>query len=180
MAASMEKAEHHAQSSDRGAVLLLALVFMLMLALVAATVMQTAMLQLHMAGNDQFMEEALQQAQAIAAELSRHPENFYLEGGVGDTNCRVGIQTSDCDRSLLPQSTLALTATGVTHDYRITRLDPLLRRGFPFRESEDRASSNDSFDAASFEISVDVDGSDKRLGSAHVVQGIAVRIPASR
>jgi len=50
---------------NRGAVLLLAMVFMLMLAVIAGSVMQTGVLEFHMAGNDQFQEEAFQRAQAI-------------------------------------------------------------------------------------------------------------------
>jgi Tfp pilus assembly protein PilX len=89
-------------TASRGAVLLLALVFMLLLAMIAATVMQTAILQLRMAGNDQFLEEAFHKAQAIATELSLSPDNFSLEGGVGYTNCPVGVEELDCDRSQLP------------------------------------------------------------------------------
>jgi hypothetical protein len=167
-------------TASRGVVLLLALVFMLMLAIVAATVMQTAILQLHMAGNDQFLEEALHKAQAIATELSLTPENFSFEGGVGSTNCPVGVEDINCDRSQLSVPASAVVPKGVTLDYRVTRQDPLLWRGFPIRESQDTASSSNSFDAAIFEIDVRIDGSEKRLGSAHIVQGIAVRVAAFR
>ena len=163
-----------------GAVLLLALVFMLMLAMIAATVMQTAILQLRMAGNDQFLDEAFYKAQAIATELSLIPDNFTLEGGVGYTNCPVGVQALNCDRSQLSVPASAVVPTGVTLDYRVTRQDPLLWRGFPSRESQDTVSSSNSFDAAIFEIDVRIDGSGKRLGSTYVVQGIAVRVPAFR
>lgn len=167
-------------TASRGVVLLLALVFMLMLAIVAATVMQTAILQLHMAGNDQFLEEAFHKAQAVATELSLNPDNFSLEGVVGSTNCPVGVEDIHCDRSQLPVPASAVVPTGVTLDYRVTRQDPLLWRGFPLRESQVAASSSNSFDAAIFEIDVRIDGSEKRLGSAHIVQGIAVRVAAFR
>ena len=65
-------------------------------------------------------------------------------------------------------------------DYRVIRQDPLLWRGLPVSEAQDAASSSSSFDAAIFEIDVRIDGSEKRLGSAHIVQGIAVRVPAVR
>ena len=163
--------------ASRGAVLLLALVFMLMLAIIASTVLQTAILQLRMAGNDQFLEEALHKAQAIATELSLNPDNFSLEGGVGHTNCAIGEQSLHCDRSQLQIPGSAEAPPGVKIDYRVIRQDPLLWRGFPLREAQDAASSS-RFDAAIFEIDVRVDGSEKRLGSAHIVQGIAVRVPA--
>lgn len=170
----------HRLTASRGAVLLLALVFMLMLAMVAATVMQTAILQLHMAGNDQFLEEALHKAHAIATELSLNPDNFSLEGGVGSTNCPAVAQAPGCDRSQLQAPTSAAVSAGVELDYRVTRQEPLLSRGFPLRESQDTVSSSSSFDAAIFEIDVHIDGKAKRLGSAHIVQGIAVRVAAVR
>jgi hypothetical protein len=46
---------------------------------------------------------------------------------------------------------------------------------FPISESQATASSSRNFDAAIFEVDVRVDGSRKRRGSAHVVQGVAVR-----
>ena len=167
-------------TASRGAVLLLALVFMLMLAIIASTVVQTAILQLRMAGNDQNLEEALHKAQAIATELSLNPDNFSLEGDVGDTNCPVGDQSLNCDRNELQTPGSAAAPAGVEIDYRVTRQDPLLWRGLPVREEQDAASSSSSFDAAIFEIDVRIDGSEKRLGSAHIVQGIAVRVPAFR
>ena len=74
----------------------------------------------------------------------------------------------------------AVAPAGVEIDYRVIRQDPLLWRGFPLREAQDAASSSSSFDAAIFEIDVRIDGSEKRLGNAHIVQGIAVRVPAFR
>jgi Tfp pilus assembly protein PilX len=165
------------RGKNRGAVLLLALVFMLMLAMIAATVMQTAVMQLHMAGNDQFLEEAFYQAQAIVTEVSVDIENFSMEDSVGASNCPVGGSGVQCDRRELHIAAAATTVDGVAVDYRVTRLEPLLWRGFPIRESQDRASSSDSFDAAIFEISARIDGSDAHLGNAHIVRGVALRVP---
>jgi Tfp pilus assembly protein PilX len=165
---------------DRGAVLLLAMVFMLMLALIAATVVQTAILQLHMAGNDQFLEEAFHKVQAVVAELSQDAGNFSLETAVGRSNCPAGDTGLDCDLYQLPTPVSARVPAGVELDYRVTRQEPLLWKGFPIRESQDTVSSSNSFDAATFEISVRIDGSERRLGSAHVVQGVVARVPAFR
>ena len=166
--------------ANRGVILLLALVFMLLLAIVTGTVMQTAIQQLHMTGNDQFLEEAFHQAQAIATELSLDPDNFSLAGGIDDSNCPAGAQDLECDRYQLQIPVSAGTATGTDISYRVTRQAPLLWRGFPLRESQDTVSSSANFDAAIFEISVGIDGSGKRLGSAHIAQGIAVRVPVMR
>ena len=166
--------------ASRGVILLLALVFMLLLAIVAGTVMRTAILQLHMTGNDQFLEEAFHQAQAIATELSLDSANFSLAMDVGDSNCPAGTHGLGCDRYQLQIPASAGTSTGTEVNYRVTRQEPLLGRGFPLRESQETVSSSASDGAAIFEISVGIDGSGKRLGSAHIAQGIAVRVSVVR
>lgn len=166
--------------NSHGAVLLLALVFMLMMAITAATVMDNAILQLHMAGNDQFFEETFHKAQAIATELSLNPDNFSLEGGSGYTNCPVREQDLVCDIAQLSTLVSSEVPAGVKLDYAVTRQDPLLWRGFPIRESQDTVSSSANFDAAIFEINVRIDGREKRLGSVHLAQGIALRVAAFR
>lgn len=172
--------EESYRSAHRGAALLLALVFMLMLTMIAAMVMSTGALQLRMAGNDQFMEEAFHQAQAVATQLSLDARNFSLDADVGDQNCAISNEDPDCDNRLLTVPVYALPQEGVSLDYRITRKEPLRWRGFSVRESEEVASSSASFDAALFEIDVRIDGGSQKLGNAHIVQGIAVRVPASR
>lgn len=167
-------------SSSPGTVLLLALLFLLLLATIAATVMRSAVLQLRMAGNDQFHEEALHKAQAIVGELSLNPGNFLLDSAVGDSNCPQGEEGDGCDQSLVQAPASALALERAALKYRVIRQEPLLWRGFPIRESEHVASSSNRFDAAVFEIDVQLDGSQYRLGSAHVVQGILVRVPAFR
>ena len=159
---------------------LLALVFMLLLSIVAATVLHSAMLQLHMAGNDQFKEEALYRAQAIATELSLARDNFSLQDAVGSTTCLQGDEAPPCDRSTLIRPSSAQHLEGYTLDVHITRQDPVLWRGFPVREGENDVSSSRSFDAAIFEVDVHLNGSEARLGSARVAQGVAVRVPAVR
>jgi hypothetical protein len=162
---------------SNGAVLLLAMMFMLMLAVAATTAMQTAVFQLHMAGNDQFQEEAYQKVRDVATELSTNLENFNIDGGIGDTSCRIGVDGEACNRSVLSAPMSAVVPEGVVLDYRIVRQDPLVLKGFPVRESEDVASSAGSFNAALFEVDVNIQGSDKRLGNARLVRGVAVRLP---
>lgn len=157
--------------------LLLAMIFTLLLAMVAATMMQTAMLQSQMAGNDQFYEEAIQQARAVATELAGNRVNFSLSGEVGSTNCPVGTIGPDCNESNLRRPTAIVVAEGVDVDYRIVRQDPFLVKGLPFRESQEKASSIRNVGVAVFEVDVVVDGSDLRLGRTRLVQGVAVRLP---
>ena len=166
--------------SSRGASLLLALVFLLMLAMIAAMVMQSSIMQLHMAGNDQFQQEALHAAQGIADEVSQQPGNFVLEGAVGDINCPLGAEPPGCHRYQLQLPDTAQSLRGMSVDLRVIRQEPLLWYGFPLREGEDIVSSSTSFDAAVFEIDVTLSGQVAGAAATRVVQGIALRVPAFR
>lgn len=162
---------------QRGAVLILALVFLLLLAMIASTVVRSSALQLRMAGNDQFRETAQQKALAIASALSGQPENFRISGGVGYTLCRPG---DSCDSATLAVAAVTeAVPAGVELVYQVRRQGPLLVEALPLRLSESNVSSNQVFNAAIFEVSVRVDGSAVRLGSAEVARGIAVPVPAS-
>lgn len=163
--------------ANRGVVLLLALVFMLMLAIIAATVVQRSVLQLHMSGNDQFHEENLQLALAIATELSLNPDNFFTGGEVGHINCPVAAENLGCDRKELEEPGSVQTLTGVEINYWVMRQDPLIWESYPVRESHDTESSDISFRAAIFEINVRINGRENRLGDVHIAQGIAVGVP---
>lgn len=160
---------------NQGTVLILALVFMLMLAIISTTATQTALLRLRMAGNNLFLEEALYKAEAISDELSQSPDNFLLDTEVGHSNCPLDAKVLDCELRLLPEPMAVTVSEGYEIDYRITRQDPLVWQDFPVGDSQGTVSGKRSFDAAIFEVDVRVDGSRNRGGSAHVVQGVAVR-----
>ena len=163
----------------RGSVLLLALVFVLMLTLIATSVVQTATLELHMAGNDQFREEASQVAKAIAAEISLNPENFSLMSPVGHSNCAPAGEAPDCDLRSLQVPGSAQSIGGYDLDYRVTRVAPLSLEDYPVPGVQQTRGEGEPLNVARFEIEVRVDGRHNRRGAAHVVQGVAVRIPGS-
>lgn len=163
-----------ASNKIHGTILIVALVFTLLLAVISMTAMQTALLQLRMAGNDQFLEEAFHIAEAIADELSQSPENFFVGTEVGHSNCPPAPKMRDCTLRLLPVLLLATRSEGYEIDYRITRQDPLFWQDFPVGEPQGTLSNRRRFDAALFEVDVRVDGSRGRRGTAHVVQGVAV------
>jgi hypothetical protein len=172
--------EIHGMTSS-GAVLLLAMFFVLLLAILAASVIQTGVLELRMSGNNQFQEEAQQYAAAIATEISEFPGNFPLDSAVGYEVCAEADSSPGCnqDGHYLAKLQSLSQSEGVAVDYRVTRQGPLLVENFPVRESQGEVSGN-SRAVAIFEISVHVDGGGSRLGSARVAQGIAVRLPLVR
>lgn len=166
------------KSHSRGAILLVSMVFLLLIALVAGTVMQTSMLEFRMAGNAQFREEAFQKAQAVASAISEDIDNFPVVGDVGYTNCVAGA--SGCDATTVTfDSGIAAVPTGVSITAQVTREGPRILESFPVRLSEGQTSSSPSYDAAIFEVAVNYSGSDEGLGNAEVAQGVAVRIVSS-
>lgn len=162
---------------DRGTVLLLAMVFLLLLSVLAATAMRSAVLAFQLAGNDQFREQALQQAQAVVAALAREPANFPLAGGVGYTLCAAGDAHAGCRGTLVaPPETVRAVPPGVALTYRVLRKGPLLLGRLPLRLPETEVSSSRAYQVALFEARAEVDGSAVRLGRAAVAQGLALLV----
>lgn len=60
-----------APSAERGSVLLVALVFLVLTSLIAVTTMNTSVLEIRMAGNSQFREDAMQIAEGIRDDIAR-------------------------------------------------------------------------------------------------------------
>lgn len=160
---------------QRGAVLLISMIFLLLLALVAGTVMQTSTLEFRMAGNDQFREEAFQQAQAVATSISENINNFPVTGDVGYKICGGG---SGCDAYTLTYDSGVVTDSTLV-SATVVREGPLILESFPIRLSESETSSSPSYDAAIFEVGVEFNGSGQSLGNAEVAQGVAVKIASS-
>ena len=156
---------------QHGTVLICSLVFAAMLALVTATLVQTATQQLHMAGNDQFRTLMRQYAQSVAAALAKNQHNFQLDKPVGHVNCPPASGQFDCDSRTLPAPNVQVDIATLAFDYRVVR-------HAVFRSTLSRPSSEDEEHTgvnvfATFEIEVRVNSS---AASVHVVQGVAVDV----
>ncbi len=166
-------------ASQRGAILLLSMICLLLIAMVAGTTMHTSILEFRMAGNDQFREEAFQKAQAVATALMEDPDNFPVAGQVGYTVCATGSSDPGCDvTTIVIPAAVSSVPAGVVVDYRVERQGPLIVQGLPFRQSQSSASSSLAFDSAFFEAQVAVDGGAVSLGRSEVAQGVG-RVVAS-
>jgi hypothetical protein len=162
---------------QRGAVLIVALIFLLLTAMISGTVMQTSILEVKMAGNEQLQEEAFQQVQAIANAITADPDNIVVAGDVGFLICPAGV--TGCDSNAISLVTDITTVNdGVELEYYAERQAPLFAP-MPFRMSEDNAGSAAAYSAALFEISARYDGTDLGLSRAEIAQGIAVRVANS-
>ena len=165
--------------SEAGAVLLLAMLFTGMLAVLAATGLQFGLLESRMAGNQQLRLQAAQQAEAIATELAGEAANFPLDLAPGMALCAARDVGDGCQRDAgtLVEPPSASGAPGVQLTYRVTRREPRFLHKPGLYEGQAQVSGSSHFAVALFEISVDLVGG-VRQGSAHLVQGIAVRVAA--
>ncbi len=170
----MSTARIATRATHRGAILLVAMLFLLLLALVAGTVMQNSMFEVQMAGNDQFREEAFQRVEAMTTAIAVDFDNFPVVGDVGYTICKIGV-SAGCD-----VSTIALTSaitdvpTGVQLNYSVKRLAPLYtERAWVRRSESDVCGASCKY--AHFEAIATYDGGDLRLGNAAVARGVELQ-----
>ena len=166
---------------NKGVVLLLAMVFLLLLAILSATAMQTGILEFRMVGNEQFQEEAFQAAQAIVSAISSNGDNFPEASEVGATICKVGDSSPACHETvyITLDSGLETVPPGVEVAYRVERVGPLYLPELPVRLAQTSVSSSLAYNAAVFETQVRIDGTGVNLGVAELAQGVALLVANS-
>jgi hypothetical protein len=172
-------------SRQRGAILIVALIFLLLTAAVSITVMKTSVLEVRMAGNEQFSVEAFQKAQALSNAIAVNPGNLVVTGDIGYRLCGTAAVdpdgnaiTTDCDVTTIALDSSVVSApSGVGVNYYAERIGPLLGTESK-RSSEDQAWGSGSFKVAYFKVVGSYDGVASKLGTAEVEQGVAVRVAA--
>ena len=163
---------HQSPSRQRGAILVMTMIFLIAISIMAAASMQSSNIGLFMAQNEESRVSAIQGAQALADAIVSNPAATPVIGGPGFTICTAGEY--NCDRTDLIVDNVIL-ASAVTQGYisaRVQRDGPLLRP--PPRSIE---SSIDKFTAASFEVITTYDRTDEQLGRQQVVEGVLVLVP---
>ncbi len=163
-------------AAQRGVVLLVSLLVLLVLAIIATTVARTNVLELHMAGNEEARVAALQQALAAADGVLASAVGAPLKGGVGYRLCLPGSADPACDEHSLVLEPGAGPTAG-SAEVAVTRVAPLADR-MPVM-AEARASSTVYYRVAKFEVQVVYDGTARDLGRAAIAQGLLVRLPSS-
>lgn len=160
-------------TKQSGVVLMVSLFFLLLLALLALTVIETNTLQLEMAANDEHKMEVQHRALAIIDAILDEAANTPLIGGIG---YRVCASTADpnspgCDEYLISidDASLLDASSGAAVDYYVDRVGPLAAP-MPFF-NEEVVSSAISFTAARQEITVVFDRTEQQRGYSHVSQG---------
>jgi hypothetical protein len=165
------------KAQQRGAALIISLLFLLLITLVATTGSENSTLQLQMAGNEQSRVEAQQRALAVLDAILDDSDNAPVVGGIGFKICDVSTSDVSCDLARISlDSSVTTVPSGVDVDYFVTRVGPL-EVDAPSM-AEEIASSASAYKFARLEIAATIDGSDARLGRSSIVQGMQVRIPA--
>jgi len=166
----------HTHSGQRGVVLAVSLLVLLLLGIIATTVARSNLLQLHMAGNDEARTAAMQHALALVDAVLPSAVGIVPAGDVGSRLCLPDSTGADCDNYSLVLESGALPAVGITN-VAVTRVAPLEERMPVLAEAQ--ASSTVYYRVAKLEVQVSYDGSAASLGRATIAQGLLLRLPAS-
>lgn len=163
-------------SGQRGLVLLVSLLVLLVLGVIATTVALTNQLQLHMAGTDEARIAALQQALAAVESVLASGAGMSLKGGPGYRVCSAASVDEACDEKTIVLEPDAEPAAG-SMEVAVVRMAPLVD-SLPVM-GEAVASSTVHYRVARFEVQATYDGIPQGLGRAAVAQGVQVRLPAA-
>lgn len=163
---------HGNLKKQRGASLLIAVIFMLLLAMLGMIGMQTSRLQLRMANNVEVKANAEQAAQALIDAVAANPAMTPIIGGVGYTLCTPGGPDCDSESLYMPAGDLvAEVDDGHLSGNAVVTSPPNSPppRGMGF--------SADKFSGSSFRVTSDFDRADDGLGRATITQGLVVVTP---
>lgn len=158
-------------SGQRGVVLVISLIFLMLLTLAATATMQTSTIELRMSGNEEVRLATAELTQSIIDQVAGDPNNLPISGSVGYINCTPNV--TGCTENAVTINTSLLPASEASKARVIVqRMGPELTpapRGIN--------SSADAFFAARFEVDTTYDGTADNEGRANFVQGLMVLVP---
>ena len=157
---------------QRGAILMIALMFLVAITLLTLSSMRSSNIGLFLAQNEESRVAAEQAAQALADAIVATPASTPVVGMSGYTACTAG--ETGCNRNDLPVPNPTL-AGQVAADHMQARVE---RTGAEFRPPP-RAieTSIDKFNVASFRVTTTYDRTDEGLGREQVTEGVLVLVP---
>jgi len=157
---------------QRGAILMIALVFLIAITLLTTSSMKSSNIGLFMAHNEESRVAAEQAAQALADAIVADPSSTPVVGKTGFKFCTAGV--AQCDSNDLPVENGELAyEIASNHMYAsVQRLGPEFAP--PPRVTE---SSIDKFTSASFTVVTTYDRVDEGLGRQQVTEGVLVLVP---
>lgn len=156
-----------------GAILVIALLFLVTITLLTIASMRSSSIGLLMVQNEESKVTAVQGAQALADAIVSDPGSTPVIGTSGYTICTYA--GNNCDRDDLSVENELLTAAIASNivSARVERMGPTFRP--PPRIIE---SSIDKFSSASFEVTTIYDRVDESLGRQQITEGVLVLVPA--
>jgi Tfp pilus assembly protein PilX len=160
------------KSRQSGAVLVIALMFLIAITLITVSSMRSSKIGLYMAQNEESRIVAEQAAQALADAIVANPGSTPVIGATGFTACTFG--EADCNRNDLPVDNSVL-AGAVSESHISARVE---RTGLAFRPPPRIVESSiDKFSAASFKVTTTYDRTADGLGRQQVNEGVLVLVP---
>ena len=155
-----------------GAILIIALVFLVAITLLTTSSMRSSNIGLFLAQNEESRIAADQAAQALADAIVANPASTPVVGEAGFTFCTAGGY--NCDRTDLPvENEMLAGAIANSHmSAKVQRTGTIFRP--PPRVVE---SSIDKFTSASFTVTTTFDRVEDGLGYQEVTEGVLVLVP---
>jgi hypothetical protein len=155
-----------------GAILVVALMFLVAITLYTISSMRSSNIGLFMAQNEESRVAAEQAAQALADAIVASPASTPVVGNTGYTACTAG--ESGCNRNDLPVTDPVL-ASAVANDHMRARVE---RTGTIFRPPPRVVETSiDKFSSASFRVVTTFDRVEDGLGREQVTEGVLVLVP---
>ncbi len=155
-----------------GAILVIALIFLVAITLITISSMRSSKIGLHMAQNEESRITAVQAAQALADAIVANPASTPVVGTTGYTSCTTG--QSGCNRDDLEVNNDALYSA-VASNYISARVE---RTGNVFSPPPRIVESSiDKFTSASFKVITEYDRADEGLGRQQITEGVLVLVP---
>jgi len=157
---------------QQGAILVIALMFLVAITLYTISSMRSSNIGLFMAQNEESKVAAKQAAQALADAIVASPASTPVVGGTGYTACTAN--ETGCNRNDLPVNDPVL-ANAVANDYIQARVE---RTGSVFRPPPRVVETSiDKFTSASFRVTTTYDRVDEGLGREQISEGVLVLVP---
>jgi len=155
-----------------GAILVIALMFLVAITLYTISSMRSSNIGLFMAQNEESRVAAEQAAQALADAIVASPASTPVVGNTGYTACTAN--ETGCNRNDLPVTDPVL-AGAVANDHMQARVE---RTGTIFRPPPRVVETSiDKFSSASFRVVTTFDRVEDGLGREQVTEGVLVLVP---
>ena len=157
---------------QRGAILIIALMFLVTITLLTLSSMRSSNIGLFLAQNEESRIAAEQAAQALADAIVSTPASTPVVGTSGFTACTAN--ETGCNRNDLPVPNPVL-AGQVASNYMYARVE---RTGSEFQPPPRVVETSiDKFTSATFSVTTTFDRTADGLGRQQVTEGVLVLVP---